>query len=60
MDCPLSDITAFEFENALGLLKDNVNCGYKPLTQICNRIKEKIFFDRGDSVKQGTIIQCLI
>ncbi|XP_063971900.1 uncharacterized protein LOC135159792 [Diachasmimorpha longicaudata] len=41
MGCPLSDITAFPFESALGSVKRMLRSGYRPLAQICRRICEQ-------------------
>lgn len=43
MKCPLSNITAFPFENALGKIKKLLRSGNKPIAQICRRLHE-IFF----------------
>lgn len=40
MQCPLSDITSFPFENALGRIKKLLRNGNKPLSQICRRYNE--------------------
>lgn len=40
MQCPLSDITSFPFENALGKMKKLLRSGNKPLLQICRRYNE--------------------
>lgn len=40
MQCPLSDITSFPFENALGKMKKLLRNGNKPLSQICRRYNE--------------------
>lgn len=40
MNCTLQELSAFEFESYLGLLKKKLSSGFKPLTQICNRLDE--------------------
>lgn len=39
--CPLSQLTAFCFENKLGLIKKYVRHGKKPLAQVSKRIEEE-------------------
>ena len=41
MNCHLSMITAFSFENLLGKIKRSLRTGHRALTQICNRLKEE-------------------
>lgn len=38
--CPLSEITAFSFENELGKMKKMLRSGRKPLAQLCRRLHE--------------------
>lgn len=40
MNCSLSDVMAFPFENELGKLKKKLRSGNKPLAQLCRRIHE--------------------
>lgn len=40
MQCPLSAINAFPFENTLGIIKKLLRNGNKPLAQICRRFNE--------------------
>lgn len=40
MGCPISEITAYPFENALGKLKQLIRNGNKPLSQLCRRLNE--------------------
>lgn len=42
LDCSLSEITAFRFENKLGMIKKYVKHGKNPLTQVCNRMEEEL------------------
>lgn len=43
MKCPLSKITAFSFENALGKIKKMLRSGNRPLPQVCRRLHETFF-----------------
>lgn len=54
MKCPLSNITAFPFENALGKIKKLLRSGNKPIAQICRRLHE-IFFAQS---KTPTVAFC--
>lgn len=40
MNCPISKITAYPFENALGKLKKLIRQGRNPLSQLCRRLSE--------------------
>lgn len=43
MNCHLSLINSFPFENLLGKIKKTLRSGNKPLQQLCNRIHEMFF-----------------
>lgn len=43
MGCPLSEITAFPFENTLGKMKKMLRSGRRPLAQLCRRLHESFF-----------------
>lgn len=40
MNCPISNITAYPFENTLGKIKKLIRHGTKPLSQLCRRLNE--------------------
>lgn len=40
MNCPISNITAYPFESALGKIKKMIRHGNKPLSQLCRRLNE--------------------
>lgn len=46
-DCPLTNISAFPFENLLGKIKKYLRSGNKPLAQLIRRLEEEFQF--GDS-----------
>lgn len=43
MQCSLTEITAFPFENVLGKMKSLIRSGNRPLSQLCRRIHERYF-----------------
>ncbi|KAJ8678034.1 hypothetical protein QAD02_013821 [Eretmocerus hayati] len=45
MDCPISDYTAFPFENEFGHYKNDLKSGNKPLVQFCNNIERDLVFN---------------
>lgn len=45
MECPLSNVTAFPFENCLGKIKKLLRSGNRPLAQICRRLQEIYLID---------------
>lgn len=45
MKCPLSLLTAFPFENALGTIKKFLRSGNRPLAQIVRRLHESFFMN---------------
>lgn len=40
MNCPLTQISAYPFENTLGKIKKKIRNGNKPLQQVCRRLHE--------------------
>lgn len=40
MNCPMSEITAYPFENTLGKIKKLLRHGKNPLAQVCRRLSE--------------------
>lgn len=46
INCSISEITSFPFENYLGKIKKYVRSGNKPLVQVCNRLTETWNFDK--------------
>ena len=51
LKCPLSEISAFDFENALGKIKKNIRSGKRPLSQVCRRLQRYFMYCK----KQETI-----
>ena len=45
MNCPLTYLTAFPFENVLGKLKKMIRSGNRPLAQVCRRLHERFNVD---------------
>lgn len=45
MGCPISELNAYPFENALGKLKQLIRNGNKPLSQLCRRMNEMFFYN---------------
>lgn len=43
MNCPISEISAYQFESFLGKLKKFIRNGNRPLSQICRRLNELSF-----------------
>lgn len=43
MNCTLTELTAFPFENALGKIKRLVRSGNRPLAQVSRRIHERFY-----------------
>lgn len=44
MNCSLSMISAFPFENMLGKIKRLIRSGNRPLAQVCRRLHEQFFY----------------
>lgn len=57
-NCPLTDVSAFSFENRLGKIKRFLHGGKKPLIQLCRRLQEDYLFRNEITVpKVLTILQ---
>lgn len=56
---PVSEISAFDFENALHKIKLELNSGFKPMEQFCKKMKLKLIHKKNCKVKlppKGPII----
>ncbi|KAJ8676698.1 hypothetical protein QAD02_012485 [Eretmocerus hayati] len=42
MDCPVTDIDAFPFENQMGFAKKHIRGGFKPLAQLCTKVERDL------------------
>ncbi|KAJ8685985.1 hypothetical protein QAD02_021778 [Eretmocerus hayati] len=48
MDCPVTDIDAFSFENGMRFIKKHVSSGYKPLAQLCTKVERDLEINNED------------
>lgn len=55
MGLPLSSITAFPFENALGKIKHLLRSGNRPLAQICRRLHEMFFLSSQRAIPEPKV-----
>ena len=56
--CSLSKISAFDFENSLGILRKYLRSGNKPLEQLCRRLNQNYTF-KEDEIKKPSLSKIL-
>lgn len=55
MNCPMSNITAYPFENALGKIKKMIRHGNKPLSQLCRQFNEVLSLETEKTVTSSAV-----